>query len=535
MTLYRQKSFFNRWKTKSVGEQQGPGRGGHHGYKAGMAAPRGASSAVMPSRESTFSSRPNGARSLPGTSRGNFEEVLIEEPLKGHKSPARDPLYRKLSTGMRLPLISSGVQTDDDLLESLLTNKLRRRHVSMASAGSNRTLVDESADTMDYSHSTLDSDVHTEELSLFPSGSVKLSGASLKSSSNSGKDRRANGGCSSDTDLLLLHSDVKSEADFSASGNTEHSPLLSADERFACDSTSEETLSEGDYLDSMDDIEDLLSGACSTYEGSFSSLCLAEMDAPSQRRASAESGRGRGQKVTVLLHSHRESPGGDHNTSLSLPQAKAPLASQDTLIDMSPLSPTSSTNIQQHFSSQSSLSTSAQICPVSKISDSVYTRPIPPRPSPPSSLSEPRVKPRGILHGRHSIPEILVVRAPSSSSDNGSHNDGGMLKARSVGGGAGSSSSSSRSSLSEQGNDCKGLDCVTSTPDTGQDGAKSATKGNGNNTANRRSIGSPTDILKMEMLPPLHRDNPDSVAKFQEYLRTRGLELDMKTVQSSDV
>ena len=185
----------------------------------------------------------------------------------------------------RIVVREFGVQTDDDLLNQIIPS-VRRRALNSDSSGSTRSQESSGKTSRSQdgcnrgrhrksskSSSASKNSYHSSTGGLeyaFPTASSALSTPKHRYDSSHHDMHYSNS-----TDKLLSAADHRLEQHNRAFsphhlglgdkspllGSGEHSPLLSGDERFACDSTSEETLSEHETEDQLDDIEDLLTGA----------------------------------------------------------------------------------------------------------------------------------------------------------------------------------------------------------------------------------------------------------------------------------
>ena len=296
--------------------------------------------------------------------------------------------------------------------------------------------------------------------------------------------------CNSEADLLL---DSSKTCD-SSEGNmlqieehspllvgTERSPLLDANNRFVCDSTSEETLSDRD--DPSDDIDKLLSGV-HVHEGSFASLFSSELVLPTLN--------------PVLPRSHI------NNAASFKPRRK---------VSVEYVASTCSPRLSE---SSSSTGGYQPLSPTSVGVGNMDTFPMNSSQPPHSLRSTPPQQRQLIalpLFGADgNVPDICIhshqpsshCHAPSCSSSNSSINSTNSPKTQIL--------SADRHLVDDR-------------PEHTEQSAHSS--------IDMSPVSPPEELPLADMMQK--RADFDSVTKFQRYLRTRGLELDLSTVQSSDV
>lgn len=377
------------------------------------------------------------------------------------------------------PSVDSSVQTDDELLENIFTG-IRKRSGKTASTKTNSSLCEVEYQT--HGENMIDNDDDCCK-------PIEVTFYDIQTSK-----------CNSEADLLLDSSKTAENNMDCSDGNllteeqspllsgAERSPLLNLDSRFMCESTSEETLSDRD--DPSDDIDELLSGV-HVHDGSFASIFSSELVLPGTANTSSRHGNIR--KISIEY---------------------TPRHSDSSSSDFHQLSPTATS------------------------SDCTPRKFLEPR----THQQQRRLVALPTFGTDSDIPDICIHNySPSQTAAAPSHPS--------------SSSSSSHTSVHD--------DCIQSGNITGTMSMRhccdvdETASGSQQCHADRFSgtvvmldetshPSSSSRHSSVDMTPSSQEEMPmsdmktrrldfDSVAKFQRYLRTRGLELDLSTVQSSDV
>ena len=472
MTLYRQKNFFNRWKHKSSSTRRtGHGHGGygpgasrhynsspasarHHNVRVDVTG-RGA----MASRES-IPLRVNGARSHPPSPRRLEEIATAESDFLREDPSASISVSGRSSMRACYSLTDSGVQTDDELLQSLVCN-LRKRVIS-GSGSNNTSKVGSHVRKASYTSTANRENLNDHSRSGGPFDRDKAVVGPTEQDCLLGLDRNRKVGASVEPHLLS----TSEQLPLLSSGD--HSPLT--DEQFLCDSTSEETLSDQEFVNPLDeDIEDVLSGACSIDGGSLGSLCISDFELPGQSDNRRVAGRSHRLPHTVHLNLQSTAIGPAQSQLAQSPSSEETCSLVDEAL--------------QHGKAR--------------------------------RRSRPVTNSTSKSH-RSSIPEIQIDKASSGDRLGARGLTVDTADQSSVDGHTGSVSDSRRSSAASSGDAS-----ITSS----------------NERPSLNNSASPEEHASLQNLPEQHRSSSDSdsVSKFQQYLRSRGLNLDMTSVQSSDV
>ena len=355
------------------------------------------------------------------------------------------------------PSVDSSVQTDDELLENIFTSGLRKRSSKSSISKHNRQL--------DFPKDELITVTDESENSFYDIQTSK---------------------CNSEADLLL---EASKTCGSSSEGNflqieehspllvgSEHSPLLDGDGQFACDSTSEETLSDRD--EPSDDIDDLLSGI-HVHDGSFASLFSSELVLPTLNSNIPA-------KHNKFTSSRRKLSVEHMAPSSSSRQSES---STSTCGGYQPLSPTSKSKGNTDPFQNSSSYHSNQFTPPSQQRHLIAL----------SSFGADGNIPDICIHNHQ--PDIRS-HTPSCSSSGSSYNDPTSPK---------------------------NIVCIDDRhlADTPAEALPTES------SIDMSPVSQHEELALSDMIQK--RSDFDSVTKFQRYLRTRGLELDLSTVQSSDV
>ena len=490
MSLYRQKSFFNRWKSKS-GSTRASSSSSQSQYKPEQTGSgnrprsRGVSSHISnkkPKATSRVHSKAGG-----GTQCSN----PAYSPNTSHVR--RNPSLKKIGSQRRLSLTykDSAVQTDIDLMESYVST-LRRRTSSKVSSTSRDSAICNGTvvilEPSDLHHDGVDGRVVTvinktkhHDVLSYPSCVQQTAGYDP----------------TEEMDCLLKATESTIESTSRSSSqayNTmSQSPLLPGGERspllgssgYVCgDTTSEDSASDCDLGD-PDDLEELLLEA-GEYQGSFSSVSSNNTNTrwnPTSKRSSSDS--------TAHVHMmperayfsyHNASTERDATPRITpirkyshgrMGPESADLGHNrpDTRLTPLPL---------YKYEDRCPLHETKQVLSSTAI-PSIYVKHPTPQTSESEYLSE--------VTGSNSSFRTDFSGLASSVNDSG-HPMTASADSRQT--------SSTESSVSED-QICSGL-------------------------------SSPADELPKQTI-----QKEDSVTKFQEYLRTRGVDLDLATVQSSDV
>jgi hypothetical protein len=460
IALYRQKNFFNRWKSKS--------------------SPLAATPRYPPPS---------------GSGRGSVHNKHEVIALNHSYSPAsRRTDLRDLNDSMEIhhqreqqPRSShTGVQTSPDLLDNYVVGlrKRNRSHRSIASLQSLEEMRD-----------------------------ARQSAAAARIQQDMSPGHRSQNDITPTQDCLIRPAKLQYTDQSPLLASYEHSPLLSRDASFPApgSTTSEETLS--DPEDTLNDIEELLSGAC-PHEGSFASLCT---DSPVQvypykrpqslaygLRTSVEPGE-RSSKPTSPC-----SP-----VALTLPSSVIPR------IDIQLASPcpndsrrnsgTSGKNSPPNVTTN--VSSSGQTNSSSKVPNSVTARvEMHTSPNVPNNAST-----SGQMNASSKVPNHVSTTVqmhtspnPQSSSSNANSQAPTTARPNTISTDTSPHTSSLPQSLKSSPRSSQSSSPPPDPSDTCYNGQEDGEDDGGNRDAN-------------------------SVSKFQAYLRSKGIELDITSVQSSDV
>ena len=478
MTVYRQKSFFNKWKNKSIKtETRGShskhnGRtGSHHNVRASnmrantVNIPRIRFSAVKHIRSSPGLG--HRGESQPRSS-GYREDVSTNEPPRLQVHLAPDPSYSASTVVYPPSYIDTAVQTDDwEFLPS--PQGLRRRIRSSTSSDRSGGF-------------------------LTPSTSPRPNGRRIGMSE--GPSRAVNAfslapahymECTETDSLLPGNRNVLSLSDRSLATKStvltpvspftpgsDRSPLLSSnDDHFAYESTSEESLSNtcDDDDEGLDDLEELLSGVYSgSYTGSFSS----DIAGPEQRRTSCDA-NGKFKRNNGRTDNKKRGSK-DHNAS-SLERLP------HVLVLESPKEPVSRDLSLRCVKSAPSLTEEDPVIPLS-----------PPLPDSPTSP--------------HTLPQSFYNYEPPDERSNS---------------GTGKSQRTSNNKT----------ECESCQPSTSGIKRSHSHPSGSTDTSKSKDKVSVEDISLNGMT--LLDDEAESVSKFQDFLRSKGLKQDLTSIQSSDV
>ena len=487
--MYRQRNFFNRWKTNSVrgSPQHSSKKYSSSGASslssalnrpiavssAGFRNPRINSSIPVNNRSTPADSIPSGPSSRfsnvasvskvayhQRTSSGSHEsdKKLLKRVVSNEYSAAATASERKVP---RTSSVDSSVQTDDELLENLFTGLWKRS--SRSNSLKNNEILSENLN------------LNTKDIQIYHEESLDVNRYHIQTSK-----------CNSESEFLLDSSKV---CGYSLEGNflrvEEHSPLMAGNERSplldiekqcVCDSTSEETLSDRD--EPSDDIDDLLSGV-HVHDGSFASLYSSELVLPTLNSA--------------LPCTHINGANKPHRLSVDyITKKRSPRPSDaSSTCGYQPLSPTATASIE------------VDPFPISYNRDN-------------STLGTQ-------LNQRRHLMSLSSFDADGSVPDICIHNHQQRLRTLSC--------SSSTSSLET--NSPKILNIAETTPL--HDGAEKAEGEYCARSSIDESPISPLEEVALSHIIQTRSDDFESVVKFQRYLRSRGLELDLSTVKSSDV
>lgn len=180
-------------------------------------------------------------------------------------------VFGRSSTRACYSITDSGVQTNEELIYPLV-GTLRRRVFSQSTSGQRKV-----------SQSSISS---RDSQSGKPSRNKPLTGYNNKDT----RPEAVNQGVLHTVGLVQHHEHLGLLGPGSATNEQltllssgDHSSMLSCDEHFLCDSTSEETLSDRKFVDPLDDdIENILSAVGSDEESSLGSLCISDFELPGQ-------------------------------------------------------------------------------------------------------------------------------------------------------------------------------------------------------------------------------------------------------------
>ncbi len=513
--MYRQKSFFNRWKNKSL--QGSPGQSGKppNGF--------GSRRSVQPSSFRSYASRVNNIKEGPRKQSSIRDTIALKDAdtMSAYSTPPRSRHSSRrnrdigeselggsraswtsehtVSTeGIYLPqnrkrsVVDNAVQTDEELLQSLFEG-IRRRIRKPDADNSSKSGIEHTPD---------------DEIVVITNRQTKLSALSNNlSPSYTNTDQQTTNyeACETDcllstdatldhdtTEHVLLH--VQERAPL-LSASPEHTPFLSPrnGKLRRCDSTSEETLSENNEA-CLDDIEDLLTGVC-PQEGSFGSLVVAELEPPLH-------------PVTVNNSISQTQP--SHDVMIAVVgcnQADMP----EYVHISSPTKATKSIPTSQTLEWEQKKET--EDCLTGSPLRSTRSAPVLAAGEATTPWPETVLTPYSAI----TLPQILVQNPTPMPSDTSSStdpsSDGGQTCTESAVEEGRRYSSESQSSSAGHTSTVTSLDELEPF------------------SLSTDSASSNREQQQRHNVPP----QPENISKFQEYLKTRGLDLDLTSVPSSDV
>lgn len=447
LTLYRQKSFFNRWRNKSItSEAEIPQLGSTQKDRLGIAGrlSKAAKNASKPgSRDESIPLRG-------GANQDSKRPRAIDHPVSNHRS----------STSFQVELAptshtssDSSTQTGFELLMPLVLG-LRRRKRSSDDRSANCDNLRAHSIAEGRRHSKVSSGSRSSLDRYFLR---KPSGASM-------------GGDSSETDLLLANDHEPGAARQHQINAAANHSFLSSDGILTCDdSTSEEDLTDQHLLeDPNPDLDEILSGA-GQMQGSFLSLHSLKLDIDTPPPPSYESCTPRKSDIEMGL---------SQVSTVNLIDVGDRDASGHHYI------PLDSRGRQCHNAADQHHNVS---------SDGARMQPPYRRTSQTASIQE----------AGGATPSILIDQTPISSVA-GSRRGGARRK-----------------------------DFFTQADVQRRPSGISGTSSSSSECAEALAALSPEELRSMGISEL--DDDSESVAKFQDYLRSRGLDLDLTSVQSSDV
>ena len=294
----------------------------------------------------------------------------------------------------------------------------------------------------------------------------------------------------------------------------ESSPLLGvgaeARYRAGCESTSEESLSDREQHD-FDELDDLLADAC-PHEGSFGSIHNNDNQSNGQTRLSPN-----------VPHSAEPSPTSDRSCSsrnkglsLGIPRQQQPAGRSGSLL--SPDAPLDS--FQNFLKSRGSVIpcvNGSQTQDVLQVESSL-------RPTASAPLLMPQPNRNGGLVPQHPDPRPLGWGVQNPPSPNSDHSSGHSEYSLDIPKHISSSEPAATATISP---DNLSTETNGSTQLVPSDQAQSALIG----TDHPLGAAGVSPVTPPSTMP----GKEDSISKFQEFLKTRGVDLDLSVVQSSDV
>ena len=534
LSVYRQKNFFNRWKNKSLRDSttsassssgrpyiKSPVPDTYRTTKPNIIHKNPKGSKIGGQKENIPLKAADSARYM---MRRSLKQNMIndlESDLGGGESsrsswgsdmrPITHVHHHSNTSDSGILLVESSVQTDTDLLEMFMG--LRRRLRSDSSNKSNEVLT---GNNIKVGATINVFNVYEKNNDGFESGESDY----LLSSRYSDKtgSREPETPETFEDDVTESHHLLRPSKQSLLGMSGESSPLLGngAEERYriSCESTSEESLSDRENHD-FDELDDLLAGAC-PYEGSFGSIHKQTngLDRPSTHKNGNSKGPSPGSESTKSMRSEYMG-----HVVLDLPNQMPPMRSGSLLPPEGPPD-----------SFQNFLKSRGSVIPcvgtnntLDALDAGLSLRP---------TASAPILHPSMGINGKNGnlLPMNPDIRPPppgwtgqSPPSPNSDHSSGHSDYSIDVPKHISTVDTVSPDNLSVETNGSFQL-----MPSEQAQTLVGVEHGVG-------AIGGPSIVPTSRLQPESLTGNEHNISKFQEFLKTRGVDLDMSVVQSSDV